>query len=61
MSIIMRLTLYQFIIIFLYDRFIESSFKGQLPGNFQEGLAIPEATRHVDELFNDMNSEVRQR
>jgi hypothetical protein len=57
----MRHTLYQFIIIFLYDRFIESSFKGQLPGNYQEGLAIPAATRHVDELFNDMNSEVRQR
>ncbi len=42
-------------------RFLESEFKGQLPGQFNESLPLPQSTRYVDELFNDMNREVKQR
>lgn len=42
-------------------RFVESSFKGQLPGTFNERLSIPASTRYVDRRFNDMNKEVRER
>lgn len=42
-------------------RFLESHFKGQLPGNYNEHLNIPYSTRHVDKLFNDENKEVRDR
>jgi alpha-1,2-mannosyltransferase len=42
-------------------RYLESDFKGQLPGVFNEALRIPESTRFVDKKFNDENKEVRQR
>ncbi len=42
-------------------RFLESEFKGQLPGQFNEKLSLPESTRFIDDLFNDMNREVKQR
>lgn len=42
-------------------KFIESSFKGQLPGNFNENLSLPDSTRFADPLFNDDNKEVRER
>ena len=41
--------------------FLESDFKGQLPGYFNEKLSLPMSTRYVDKLFNDENKEVRQR
>lgn len=42
-------------------KFVESPFKGQLPGNFNENLSLPESTRFADPLFNDDNKEVRER
>jgi alpha-1,2-mannosyltransferase len=42
-------------------RYLESDFKGQLPGVYNEALRIPESTRFVDKKFNDENKEVRQR
>jgi len=39
-------------------RFVAAGFGGQLPGNFNESLPIPAATRHLDMLFNDLNKEV---
>lgn len=44
-------------------RFLESDFKGQLPGyfNLDWNKSIIQSTRHVDELFNDFNQEVKER
>lgn len=42
-------------------RFLDSGFKGQLPGYFNESVTIPLSTRYVDKFFNDLNKEVRQR
>jgi alpha-1,2-mannosyltransferase len=41
--------------------FLESDFKGQLPGYFNRSLSLPMSTRYVDKLFNDENKEVIQR
>lgn len=41
--------------------FLESDFKGQLPGYFNRSLSLPLSTRHVDKYFNDENKEVMQR
>ena len=42
-------------------RFVKADFEGQLPGYFNQQLAIPESTRFVDPLFNDENKMVRER
>ncbi|RNA12060.1 Alpha-1-2-mannosyltransferase [Brachionus plicatilis] len=45
-------------------RFLESDFKGQLPGYFKEAnnfSEVIESTRHKDKLFNDVNQEVKER
>lgn len=45
-------------------RFLESDFKGQLPGHFREANSFAkliESTRHTDKLFNDLNQEVVER
>ena len=42
-------------------RFVPAGFGGQLPGNFNETVPIPAATRHLDTLFNDLNKEVAAR
>ncbi|CAF0737013.1 unnamed protein product [Brachionus calyciflorus] len=45
-------------------KFLESDFKGQLPGYFTRAdniTTIIESTRHIDPLFNDFNREVTQR
>jgi len=41
--------------------FLESDFKGQLPGYFNRSLSLPSSTRYVDKYFNDENKEVTQR
>ena len=45
-------------------RFLDSNFKGQLPGYFKEASNISEiveSTRQIDKLFNDFNEEVIER
>lgn len=42
-------------------RFFKADFGGQLPGYFNERLKLPESTRYVDPLFNDLNKMVPQR
>ena len=42
-------------------RFLESNFKGQLPGRFEENKGLLNSTRFVDTLFNDENKEVTER
>lgn len=42
-------------------KFIESNFKGQLPGEFNESLEIPESTRVISKEFNDINAEIKSR
>jgi hypothetical protein len=37
------------------------TFGGQLPGAFNETLTLPERTRLVDPLFNDLNKHVKER
>lgn len=41
--------------------FLESDFKGQLPGKFNESLSLPACTRFIDLSFNDENNEVPER
>ena len=41
--------------------FLESDFKGQLPGYYNESLKIPQSTRKIDRSFNDENKEVKSR
>ena len=41
--------------------FLESDFKGQLPGYFNKSLSLPLSSRHIDKFFNDENKEVTQR
>lgn len=42
-------------------RFVKADFGGQLPGYFNERLKLPESTRYVDPLFNDLNKMVPER
>jgi alpha-1,2-mannosyltransferase len=43
--------------------FLESDFKGQLPGYYKEKLSggLVASTRHIDKSFNDENKEVKSR